>query len=358
MGSTFLPGPKELAVARNPFQQLYVGEKIDPDEFVAIFSAKLVPHAMPLFQPGHVVLSGVQGSGKSMLFKLLQPEVRCAYAKSGDEFPIPRESSQFIGAGININTARCNEFGNRRAEPGDSVQELMFGDFFNYAVSLDIVRSVRMLSDERSIASELGLKLDDRRERRFCQIVAGDHVWEGYLRDVLSLADIEQRMHRRLSLYRRFLNANDRNLDPSVARTKTAAGEPMKVLVNAFKTAGIAPKNVEFYVHIDQYEELETIKGQGSEADYRSVVNKVISRDPTLSYRIGTRGYAWRRHLNVFGSNGFLEQDRDYKLVEIDAKLRAQEVKATSIYPEFANDVFMRRLKYTGSSGSARTRTT
>jgi hypothetical protein len=356
MGAAFFSYSEELTVARNPFQQLYVGEKVDPEEFVQIFSHKLVPHAMPLFQPGHVVLSGVQGSGKSMLFKLLQPEVRKAYASSGVAFPIPPESSRFIGAGININTARCNEFGNRRAEPGDGVQELMFGDFFNYIVSLDMIRSVKTLSSVASISDELGIKLEGERVDRFVQMVAGSDVWEGYLSEAADLEDLEQRMRARLASYRRYMNANDKTLDPAVGSTKTSAGEPMKVLVKAFKKSGIVPKDVEFYILVDQYEELAIIKSNGVNTDYRSVVNKVISRDPTLSYRVGTRGYAWRNHLEVFGSLGHLEQDRDYRLVEIDAKLRAQEVRGTSIYPEFANDVFLRRLRYSASPGSARSR--
>ncbi len=341
-------------MARNPFQQLYVGEKVDADEFVQIFSHKLVAHAMPLFQPGHVVLSGVQGSGKSMLFKLLRPEVRVAYATIGEPFPIPEESSNFIGAGININTARCNEFGNRRVESTDGTHELMFGDFFNYVVSLDIIRSVRALADQRVIATDLKLKIDEERIRKFIKRVANDDAWEGYLSEVRSLDELEATIQKRLTLYRRFMNANDRVLDPVVARTKTSAGEPMKALVNAFKGSGVVPKSVEFYVVVDQYEELATIKSAEDAVDYRSVVNKIISRDPTLSYRIGTRGYAWRDHLNVFGSHGHLEQDRDYKLVEVDAKLRSQEAGGTNIYPEFANDVFLRRLKYSANPGSAR----
>lgn len=341
-------------MARNPFQQLYVGEKVDPEEFVEIFSHKLVQHAMPLFQPGHVVLSGVQGSGKSMLFKLLQPEVRKAYAAMEKDFPIAPENSRFIGAGININTARCNEFGNRRGEPADSTQELMFGDFFNYVVCLDMISSVKTLGEERLISSALGLKFEARRILQFVSLVRENDVWEGYLRDVQDLEALIARMRARIARYRRYMNANDRALDGEVASSKTSAGEPMKVLVNAFKDSGVVPKGVEFYVVIDQYEELATIKSAAGEADYRSVVNKVISRDPTLSYRIGTRGYAWRNHLNVFGSHGHLEQDRDYKLVEIDATLRAQEIGETSIYPGFANDVFLRRLRYSAASGSSR----
>ncbi len=341
-------------MARNPFQQLYVGEKVDPEEFVEIFSHKLVQHAMPLFQPGHVVLSGVQGSGKSMLFKLMQPEVRKAYATMGKEFPIPGDSSHFIGAGININTARCNEFGNRRAEAVGSTQELMFGDFFNYVVCLDMIRSVTTLGAEPSISSELNLKLEPRRISDFVRHVCESDVWEGYLRGVEDLDALTAKMRTRVALYRRYMNDNDKTLNAEVASTKTSAGEPMKVLVNALKASGAVPKAVEFYIVVDQYEELAVIKSGGAGADYRSVVNKVISRDPTLSYRIGTRGYAWRNHLNVFGSHGHLEQDRDYKLVEIDATLRAQEIGGTSIFPDFANDVFLRRLRYSAASGTSR----
>ena len=42
---------------RNPFQQLYNGEKMAPKDFIQIFSTELIKHAMPLFQPGHVVRS-------------------------------------------------------------------------------------------------------------------------------------------------------------------------------------------------------------------------------------------------------------------------------------------------------------
>jgi len=344
-------------MARNPFHQLYVGEKVDPEEFVQIFSHKLVPHALPLFEPGHVVLSGVQGSGKSMLFKLLQPDVRLAYSDSDATFPIPAESARFIGAGININTARCNEFGNRRINADDSVHELMFGDFFNYIVSLDILRSVATLCSSESISKDLGLKNDAERLQRLTKYISGHDVWEGYLRDASDFEQLQKKMQSRISFYRRFMNANDRSLNPDVANSKTSAGEPMKIIVESLRKAGVVPKDVEFFILVDQYEELATIRSpDGASADYRSVVNKVLTRDPTLSYRLGTRGYAWRDHLHIFGSNARLEQDRDFKLVDLDSKLRSQEVRGTSIFPDFANDVFARRLKYAAHPTSARAR--
>ena len=338
-------------MARNPFHHLYVGEKVDPNEFVRIFSHKLVEHATPLFQSGHVVLSGVQGSGKSMLFKLFDPAVRIAYADAEEEFPIPNEYANFIGAGVNINTSRCNEFGNRKIESETNSKEILFGDFFNYLVSYDIINSVCKLADHRIGLSELKLRWEKQRIFDFVEIVRKSPVWEGYLKDINSLEELKLKMNQREILYRRFLNYNDKDLDSSISISKTAVGQPMKVVISALKTSGIVRNDTEFFVLIDQYEELATIKDQGDLVDYRSVINKCINRDASLSYRIGTRGYAWRNHLTVFGSEYHLEQDRDYKLVELDAKLKPHEVGGTSIYPEFATDVFRRRLKVLSNAG-------
>lgn len=343
-------------MASNPFHHLYAGEKVNPEEFVRIFSHKLVAHASPVFQSGHVVLTGVQGSGKSMLYKLFDPAVRIAYAEAGEDFPIPKEFSNFIGAGININTSRCNEFGNRRISNSDGLKEVLFGDFFNYIVCSDIIKSVLLLGRHSKIAKDLSIDITEEKTASFVEILRNNSVWEGYLSGVESIDALQERMRLREMKYRRFLNYNDKELDEEISSTKTSVGEPAKAVVEAFRKSKIVKIRTEFFILIDQYEELATISDKIGGADYRSVVNKCISRDPALSYRIGTRGYAWRNHLNVFGSKGRLEQDRDYKLVELDAKLRAEEFGGTSIYPDLANDVFTRRLKFLAVPGSAQAR--
>jgi hypothetical protein len=341
-------------MAVNPFHHLYAGEKVNPAEFVQIFSHKLVKHANPVFQSGHVVLSGVQGSGKSMLYKLFDPAVRIAYADLGEPFPVAREFSNYIGAGINVNTARCNEFGNRRVADDVTAKEILFGDFFNYLVCSDILRSVCLLAENIAVQRDLEIGWSRDRVQAFVELVRHDPVWEGYLAGATTMVALQERMRDREHKYRRFLNFNDRELDPEVAASKTSIGEPAKVIARALRTSGIVSEKTELFILVDQYEELATINDQEDGADYRSVVNKCISRDPTISYRIGTRGYAWRNHINVFGSKGHLEQDRDYKLVELDVKLRDQEAGKTSIYPDFANDVFLRRLKFLATPGSRR----
>ena len=321
-------------MARNPFQQLYVGEKVSPNEFVRIFSPVLVSHAMPLFQPGHVVLSGIQGSGKSMLFKLLQPAVRLAYEQAGVAFPVPRESRKFIGCGINVNTARCNEFGNRRLTDTGSSPEIMFGDFFNSIVAHDLLKSLETVARSPTYSAELQLAFGQEQRQDFVNSLRGDDVWVGFLKGTNSIEDILSRLNHRISAYRKFLNFNDRTLDCEIDATKTSAGEPVKALARHMCEVGILPGDAGFFVLVDQYEELATIRSPGETSDYRAVVNKMLnSRASQVSYRVGTRGYAWRSHLGVFGTDARLEQDRDFKLVELDQKLRRKEDATTSLFP-------------------------
>lgn len=336
----------------NPFHHLYVGDKVNPTEFVELFSHVLVEQSSLVFQPGHVVLSGVKGSGKSMLYKLFDPEVRKAYAESDRKFPVPEECSNFIGAKINITTSRCNDFGNREIDPEGSEKELLFGDFFNYLVCSDIIRSVCRLGQHKQLAQNLKIDLSAQKKGVFVKLIKGDPVWEGYLKDIKSFDALISKMRDRESKYRRFLNKNVDELDSEISRTKTSVGEPAKAIVRALRKAKIVAKDTEFIIIVDQYEELAAIKDKGEGTDYRSVVNKCISRDSTVSYRIGTRGYAWQGHVNVFGSEVPLEEDRDYKLLAIDTKLRNQEFYQNKIYKNFATDVFLRRMHFFAPSGS------
>src|SRR5882757_7560716 len=98
----------------NPFFELYVGDRISSEEFVTVFSPFLIDHAEALFLPGNVVVTGIQGSGKSMLLSLLKPGVRLQYCNAGKDFPVPKRLQKFIGAGINLTHSNAIDFGNRR----------------------------------------------------------------------------------------------------------------------------------------------------------------------------------------------------------------------------------------------------
>ena len=337
----------------NPFHELYVGERISSREFVSIFSTVLVDQAAPLFQPGNVVLAGVQGSGKSMLFKLLLPEIRQEYAKAGHPFPVPARMRRFIGAGINLNQSQATQFGLRKEPENPNLRALLFGDFLNYVVVADLMRSLQTIGHgEQSVRDELSFRFDVGEREALAEALRSNDCWNGWLSAERDIEQISKRLNERLFAYRRFMHSvKNAPLDEAVADSITAVGGPIAATVNAIKHAGIVPEDVQFYVHVDQYEEIGTISSDIEAPDYRSVVNRALNlRDPTVSYRIGTRAYAWHMRANIFGTDAKLEQERDYKFVNLDDKLRRTE-NTTGIFPRFAKDVFARRIRHAGAQG-------
>lgn len=338
-------------MSSNPFFELYVGDRLSSDEFVNIFSPFLVEHAQALFLPGNVVVTGVQGSGKSMLLSLLKPEVRLEYVRANAKFPVAEQNVNFIGAGINLAHSGAYDFGYRQVSADPTETILYFGDFVNYSVFLDLISSVRSFNGvkDKSLSS-LNVDLSAEKQRQLLASLREHPVFQGYLEKCASLDEMEERIRHRLNSYRRFLHLNDKELDPELKHTKTDIGVPVAELARALKESAIVNKDVNFFIHIDQYEELSNISSsQATPPDYRRIINRALARrDPAVSYRIGTRGHAWRNHGFIFGADAKLEEERDYKFVDLDQMLRRNENRKTWIFPRFVEDVFARRLRHVG----------
>lgn len=336
----------------NPFYELYVTETIGADRFVRLFSPYLVDHTLALFQPGNVVLKGVQGSGKSMLLSLLKPETRIAYAKAGAEFPVQQELRKFIGAGINLTMCGILDFGQRPIESDKTDEQehlpIYFGDFFNYWVVADILSSIEKFAIEKEghIADELGLMTAKDKLNEFALSLASDDCWFGYLEGIKDFLALKQRIAERITSYRAFLNFNSDELPPGIRQSKSSVGIPISHTAKKLREYAIVPKDVAIYIRIDQFEHLGRLEG-GKKLGllYKQIINKAIGqRDSRISYRIGTRRFAWRDEPRIYGTDSFLEEERDYKVVDLDEKLRRKENKRTWIFPAFAEDVFKRRV--------------
>ena len=332
----------------NPFFELYVGDRLSSREFVNIFSPYLVKHATAIFLPGNVVVKGIQGSGKSMLLSLLRPEVRLEYAKANSHFPIPSDSPTFIGAGINLAHSNAIDFGYRSISADHRNAGLLFGDFVNYTVVLDLLDSFQMLANARTADHGVPIKSSDDRQREFVAMIRETNIFRQTLNGCTNVAQVKARILHRLNSYRRFLHMNDQNLDEAIVQTKTNVGEPISAVCKMLKRSRLVSGSVNFLIHIDQYEELANISRIDQHSpDYRSVINRALARrDPAVSYRIGTRGHAWRNHGKIFGVSAKLEEERDYKFVDLDAILRRSENRSTWVFPGFAQDVFARRLRH------------
>ena len=125
----------------NPFTEAYVTNTLTEKLFARYFSPVLVDSAKEIFQPGNVIVRGTQGSGKSMLLRLLDPEIRIAYydiTKDGkkDMFPVPQELRDFVSSRVDLSKSGLLDIINTlHPEPSGNETHalaLAFGDFLNF----------------------------------------------------------------------------------------------------------------------------------------------------------------------------------------------------------------------------------
>lgn len=335
----------------NPFFELYVNDRLSSSEFVSIFSPFLVRYAEALFLPGNIVVKGVQGSGKSMLLSLLKPEVRLEYARAGAEFPVRGSLGKFIGAGINLAHSNGIDFGYRAISEDPNETAIFFGDFVNCVLLLDLIKSVSILSTGSGAGIEaLAIDWSSERQGAFVSALKKNDALQGILSNCQNIEQVEETLRNRLNAYRRFLHMNDRELDLGIRETKMDIGLPLSAAASLLKSNGAIGEDVSVLLNIDQYEELANISRREIHSpDYRRIINRALARrDPSISYRIGTRGHAWRDHGYIFGADAKLEEERDYKFVDLDTMLRRHENRKTWIFPAFVEDVFARRLRHAG----------
>jgi len=339
----------------NPFQVLYVTDAPDPRAFVDLFSDFPIQHAQALFREGNVVLRGTQGSGKSMLLNLLRPEIRLAYSQAKASFPVPDQLSSFLGAGINLTHSGILDIGQRPVSTDhdreDALFPLYFADFLNYYTVRDILRSVDTMGrDAGAFDNLVNADVLDV----FAQDLAGQECWFGFLSDCGSFQALCNRIDERISCYKAFHQYNkkwDAGLSEEIRQSTTAVGEPIARTEERLKKAGVIGQSTPVFVCIDQIERLSQSDIVRPElgTQYRRIINKALGRrDSRVSYCIGTRTYAWDDELTMFGTGDKLENLRDYRIIDLDEMLRREEDRKTWIFPQFAEDVFIRRLRHAG----------
>lgn len=343
-----------LSPSSNPFAELYVTESISTDTFATLFSPVLARESQThaLFQPGNIILRGLQGTGKTALLNLLRPEVMIAYRRLGAEWPLPDDISRFVAARINLNSSKARDFGQRilpHAEDSAATNALLFGDFLNYWIVDDLLRTIETIRDDHAtrLFSELGVDASPRKLDEFAKTVAGDACWFGSLRKVATYEQLRAAIDGRIYAYRNFLNYNA-ELPETVVRSKTSAGEPIGMVASALKASGVIPSGMPVLVVVDQFEDLmglETSEGRKTGTEIRGVVMKMLSeRGQQVSYRIGARPYSLYPDLGTFRAGSPAEEMRNFKYIDIGDILGAKEARP-GLFKEFCEDVFRRRLQ-------------
>ncbi|WP_266160394.1 hypothetical protein [Dyella silvatica] len=341
----------------NPFHDLWLTEILNPSEFVQMFSPFVVKNMDELFGTTNVVVRGTQGSGKSMLLNLLSTTTRIAYERSsGEKYPWAGNGTTFIAAGIHLIRDNAKIVASRLSEIPEDRREnwaaATFADYVNYVLVQDMLFNVTLLAKEQAkdgcLKSQIEIKLSDDNERNFVEKLSSSNALFGYFSKCKSLDDVSKRVSERLQAYRRYFNFHHDKLDKDVDQTKTVIGEPMIVLAEALRDTGIIPSKTLFFLRIDQHEELYALERTSRYGDiFRKVINGLLAlRDSRVSYRVGTRYYAWSEEVGIWGSGAALEHMRDYIYINLEEVFRRPENKRVGTpFDNFAEDVFRRRLK-------------
>lgn len=343
----------------NPFHDLYLSEAISEEELVEIFSPIIVEMAGAVFEPGNVIVRGLQGTGKTMLLNLLRPESRIAYKKANVKFPLSKEHAKFIGAGVNLRKCGALEFAQHLHEDAGDREiielELLFADFLNYWIASDILATLDKLitAQEPTMCAEIGLSLDAQKLDGFSAALASDGCWFGALTGVNNYVQLQDAIRKRISTYRRFLNLNIAQLPEEILESKTLIGDPILKVAEYLKNYGVIDEDTKVFVRVDQYEQLTTLNLSGSRFKYGDACQQLIhkalgARDGRVSYRIGTRAYGWPARPIIYKTEDSLELKRDFSFLNIDELFRRRENVRTWKFPAFAKDIFSRRLRAAG----------
>jgi hypothetical protein len=319
--------------SKNPFSESPLTEHIAADEFVRIFSPELVRLVTPLFDRGNVILKGTPGSGKTMLLSLFKLETRIAYQKNpAINFPVPSEFCRFISAEVNLTRIRAYDIAHRLSQV--STQEdreslaRSFADYFNYHLVRSLLLNLQRLCDTSlgQLRAECGVSLALEKLDSLATQISLRSCWMGYLSGITTYANLLIRIDERIADYRKYFSIN-RDLPAAVMETRTEVGEPLYEVARTLREKEFISAKTNVVAVIDQLEELYQIEDHYDMSGiFRSVVNRALGlRDGHVSYRVGTRGYAWSSSLEMFGASQPLEETRDFTVEDIDLILKREE---------------------------------
>lgn len=335
-------------VVSNPFLDPRAADSLSGEDYVRCFSPFLVEYLPEMFAQENLILKGTIGCGKSMILRLLDPKVRLAYYKSGENFPIPEHTSNYIAAGINLSKSGILDILQRlpSSAPEEKRQQMnaVLVDYLNYWLVADFLKSIELMLKNQDCFSNIICKANNLED--FRSKLVERECWFGYLSDVQSFDDLRVRVKGRINTLRSWANWNDETLDSEILRTKTTIGEPLAAVVSCMKDSGLLKSDTVAFVRIDQVEELlhkDSHHIMVTELFRRSIYQAMARRDGRIFYRIGTRKYD-NHSLNMLGGRE-LEESRDYTMKDFDSILRRKENRKYWLFKGFAENVFERRLK-------------
>lgn len=335
--------------AKNPFHEAHVTDTVADEDFVNFFSPFLVPACKDVFLPGNVVIKGTQGCGKSMMLRLLEPEIRLRYFERHlqghpDPFPVPEELQNFLGARVNLTKSGLKHVIQMLpANPTEQDKKIIsrsFGDFFNYWMLRDILRAAKIASEH---ADAFGGLVDASKLDAFAELFSSQDCLFDALRGVTTFDLLVTAVNDRIINYRKWVNGNA-ELGIGITETRTAIGEPLSRAADCLRQSGAMKPRGNVFLTIDQIEAFWTKDPSSMGSHLRREINELIGRrDERVSFRLGSRRYDWGPEHIATRDGADLEDGRDYHVIDVDHLLRRGE-HGKWPFASFAEDIFRRRI--------------
>ena len=352
---------REETRVRNPFQDPLVTELIeDPERYRQLFSPSvLVGETLGVFRPQNVVLIGPQGAGKSMILNLIRYKVLSEWISGSRNPPPPlKHLPPFLGISINLVRANFHAFGRRSVarlmkgsgQKDEDLDATCAADFLNHHLFHEFLKGIEFLMSQEGmyLRDWLGVKTSIRDTDNLARIMGAWDSWSGYYSGCDSLSELMDRCRFRLQIWINFLNANIDKIPDEVWESKSTLGGPLHEAGNLLTSITAKNTRIPLFVVIDQYEVLPELNLSHG-ASLQRVINSLIkARDPVVFYKIGARTYDWGNELRIWGAESRIEVQRDYVVINLADVLMRDENPKKWLFPDFAKDVALKRIKVEG----------
>jgi len=347
----------------NPFSLGLSTELLEePSEYKRAFSERiLVSETLQVLQPVNVILTGPQGTGKSMILNLLRYKVLSEFLSTDHELPLYlADAPPFLGISINLTRAGFHAFGRRSIaryiKSDDKVIDTdCAADYLVHFLLKEFLLGLQFLHSDRGLRLRKWLPIDMREnEQDILRALAEWDCWSGFYSGRHSFTSVLDRCEKRLNSWRTYL-AGNRAFSDEILSTIVPLQDPLHLMGNLLRSFDPA-RRLSLYVVIDQYEELLGLNPEHASQLQRIINTLIKARDPVVYYKMGVRTFDWGTELRVLGSESKVETQRDYVHIDL-ADLLVRTESSTPIFSrnrsrwlfaQFAEDVAVRRIQFEG----------